>query len=257
MDPAPIPDIDPPLKILVVEDDEDVGRAIVNSLERSGMHTAWAMTGADAIALKRNFVPNVILLDLTLPDVDGIEMVKLLTRERDCGIIIVSGLSSEADRIVGLELGADDYVAKPPRMNELRARIRAVHRRVRQRMVTRTDPAQSVVRLGKITVDLLTRKVLSTGGRIELTAAEFSALNMLLAVEGETVSRDRLCEVALHRPWRAEDRSVDQLIFTLRQKLSHGDQQQMIHSIRGAGYMLAVSKPPPEPAEPSVPVEES
>ena len=200
------------------------------------------MTGHDAVALKTSFAPNVVLLDLALPDMDGIELVRFFAKEGDCGVIIVSGLNAESDRIVGLELGADDYVAKPPHVQELRARIRAVYRRVRLRNVAKLEPSRSLVRLGNITVDLVNRAVQSSQGRIALTSAEFTALEMLLAAEGETVSRDRLCEASLHRAWRAEDRSVDQLIFTLRHKLSHGDQQHMIHSIRGAGYMLAFTE---------------
>jgi DNA-binding response OmpR family regulator len=156
-------------------------------------------------------------------------------------VIIVSGLADEADRIVGLEIGADDYVSKPPHLRELLARIRAVYRRVKLRTAAKADPAvRSVVQLGKIKIDLASRVVQSASGeRITLTSAEFTALETMLAANGEAVSRDRLSEAALRRPWRAEDRSVDQLIFNLRQKLAGADDQRLIHSIRGAGYMLA------------------
>lgn len=233
-------------RVLVIEDDEEVGQALVGALDRSGIRTAWAMTGAEGLALKRTFLPDVVLVDLNLPDTDGIGLVTFLAQQGECGVIIVSGLADEADRIVGLEIGADDYVSKPPHLRELLARIRAVHRRVRLRTAAKADPApRSIVHLGKIRIDLNGRSVQAASGeRITLTAAEFAALETLLAANGEAVSRDRLSEAALRRPWRAEDRSVDQLIFNLRQKLAGGDEQRLIHSIRGAGYMLSATTTP-------------
>jgi DNA-binding response OmpR family regulator len=205
------------------------------------MRTAWATTGAEGLNMKRSFSPDVVLVDLNLPDTDGIGLVTFLAKQGECGVIIVSGLADEADRIVGLEIGADDYVSKPPHLRELLARIRAVYRRVKLRTAAKADPAvRSVVQLGKIKIDLASRVVQSASGeRITLTSAEFTALETMLAANGEAVSRDRLSEAALRRPWRAEDRSVDQLIFNLRQKLAGADDQRLIHSIRGAGYMLA------------------
>ncbi len=235
-------------KVLIIEDDEAVGQALVGALERSGMKTAWATTGAEGLALKRSFSPDVVLVDLNLPDTDGIGLVTFLAQQGECGVIIVSGLADEADRIVGLEIGADDYVSKPPHLRELLARIRAVHRRVKMRTAAKAEAGpRSIVQLGKIKIDLTGRTVQAANGeRITLTAAEFTALETMLAANGEAVSRDRLSEAALRRPWRAEDRSVDQLIFNLRQKLAGADDQRLIHSIRGAGYMLSASTTPVE-----------
>jgi two-component system OmpR family response regulator len=239
-------------KVLIIEDDEAVGRALVGALERSGMRTAWATTGSEGLALKRSFMPDVVLVDLNLPDTDGIGLVTFLAQQGECGVIIVSGLADEADRIVGLEIGADDYVSKPPHLRELLARIRAVYRRVKMRTAAKTEPtSKSTVQLGKIKIDLASRAVQSANGQpITLTAAEFTALETMLAANGEAVSRDRLSEAALRRPWRAEDRSVDQLIFNLRHKLAGGDDQRLIHSIRGAGYMLSASAPSAETSLP-------
>jgi two-component system OmpR family response regulator len=229
------------LKVLIIEDDEDLGLALGETLQRSGMRTACAINGAEGLALMRSFSPDIALVDLNLPDTDGIGLVTLLAQQGDCGIIIVSGLTDEADRIVGLELGADDYVCKPPHPRELLARIRAVHRRVKMRSAIKADPAgRPTIQLGKIKIDLKGRSVRSANGdQIRLTGAEFMALETMLAANGEAVSRDCLSAAALHHPWRAEDRSVDQLIFNLRHKLADGDDQQLIHSVRGAGYMLS------------------
>jgi DNA-binding response OmpR family regulator len=237
------------LKVLIIEDDENLGRALAEALEHSGMRTACATTGAGALALKQDFQPDIALVDLNLPDTDGMVLLTTLARQGNCGLIIVSGLTDEADRIIGLELGADDYICKPPHPRELLARIRAVHRRVRLRSAIPPDPAgRPAVKLGSMTVDLKARTVKSADGeQIKLTAAEFTALETLLAANGDAVSRDCLSEAALHHPWRPEDRGVDQLIFSLRHKLADGDDQMLIHSIRGAGYLLSVT---PRPAAP-------
>ena len=116
--------------MLLIEDEEDVARAILRGLVRAGLSTAWASRGRTALELKRSFRPHVMLLDVVLPDMDGPSFVAQLGRPRDCGVMVLSGLINEADQVIGGDFGADDFVAKPPNMRELVARIRAVHRRV-------------------------------------------------------------------------------------------------------------------------------
>jgi DNA-binding response OmpR family regulator len=229
-------------KILIIEDDAGVGKSLVTALQRSGMETVWVETGSQAIEMKRRFSPDVAIVDLNLPDADGMGLVRHLAQDGTCGVIILSGITDEADRIVGLEIGADDYIAKPPSLRELLARIRAVHRRVKLRSAVQANPApRTVVAFGRFKVDLIKRIVRSTDGeRITLTGAEFIALELMIAANGEAVSRDKLSKVALRRPWLPEDRSVDQLIFSLRRKLGDKDEDRVIHSIRGQGYMLSV-----------------
>lgn len=229
-------------RVLLIEDDPDMGETLVGVLERAGMQTAWARTGAEAVTLKASFKPDVVLVDLNLPDTDGIALVAWLAKRGECGVIVVSGLGEDSDRIVGLELGADDYIAKPPHLREMLARIRAVHRRITTRLAPAADiVVPKAVTVGPISIDISHRSVHTTQGeRISLTGAEFTALETMLAANGMPVSRDTLCQAALHRPWRVEDRSVDQLIFNLRQKLpGQGERNRLIHSIRGAGYLLA------------------
>lgn len=238
-----------PPKVLIIEDEDGVGRTLVTALERSGMRTAWATTGAEALRLKTSFQPDVVLVDLALPDASGISLVKHLAQMGDCGVIIVSGAGEESDRIVGLEIGADDYIAKPPHLRELLARIRAVHRRVQARATQKDTEVEkpggkASVQVGHIRIDLDGRSVRRANGeRIALTGAEFAALETMLNAHGEPVSRDKISEVALRRRWRPEDRSVDQLIFNLRHKIATGDGESLIHSIRGAGYLLAARAP--------------
>ena len=117
-------------RVLVIEDDPVVARAFLRGIERASMQAAWASTGALGMALKDKFRPHVVLVDLTLPDISGLALISRLVEQRDCGVVVVSGSGEEADRVVGLELGADDYIVKPMSMREMVARIRAVHRRV-------------------------------------------------------------------------------------------------------------------------------
>ena len=228
-------------RVLLIEDDEAVAQAMVRGIERSGMSVAWSGTGAKGMALKSSFNPDVVLVDLELPDTNGVDLISWFAESKSCGVIVVSGMGEEADRIVGLELGADDYIVKPPRMREMIARIRAVHRRVNRREEPKLSPrSRDSFAVGPIRINVNLRTVTTTDGRrIALTSAEFTLIEVLAAANGQAVSRDTLSEAALRRPWRPEDRSVDQLVFSLRQKLPADEGGgALIHSIRGAGYLL-------------------
>ncbi len=228
-------------RVLLIEDDEAVAQAMVRSIERSGMSVAFAPTGAKGMSLKASFNPDVVLVDLELPDTNGVDLIGWFAEQRGCGVIVVSGMGEEADRVVGLELGADDYIVKPPRMREMIARIRAVHRRVNRREEAKLSPrARDTFVVGPIRINIALRAVTTEDGRrIALTSAEFTLLEVLATANGHAVSRDTLSEAALRRPWRPEDRSVDQLVFSLRQKLPADEGGgTLIHSIRGAGYLL-------------------
>ncbi len=246
--PAPLPNP----RVLLIEDNPAVAETLQKFIERSGMRTAWAQTGAKAMELKRTFMPDVVLVDLELPDTNGVHLIGWLSNMHDCGIIVVSGRSEEAERIVGLELGADDYIAKPPQLREMVARIRAVHRRSHLRAAARGDPRAATaapvmhpVQVGPWRIDLQRRSVSDAESRsLAVTAAEFAALQELVLAGGQPVSRERLSETALRRPWRPEDRSIDQLIFSLRRKLGDGDGgMRLIQSVRGAGYILIADQP--------------
>ena len=228
-------------RVLLIEEDELVAQQFLRAIERAGMVVVWANTGASGLALKESFRPQVILMDLNLPDINGMALIARIAESRDCGLIVVSGMAEEADRIVGLELGADDYMAKPPGMREMVARIRAVHRRLSVRTDVKPQvQASQILTIGPIRINVMHRTVHSADGkRLALTSAEFTALETLANASGAAVSRDKLSEAALRRPWRAEDRSVDQLVFNLRQKLPLDDSGGMlIQSIRGSGYWL-------------------
>jgi two-component system OmpR family response regulator len=233
-------------RVLLIEDDPDVALVLQRYLQRSGIPTDLAHTGAEASVLKSTLSPEVVLVDLELPDVDGSALIRWLRLQHDCGIIVVSGAGDEATRVRSLELGADDYVTKPPSLPELVARVRAVHRRVTERdaaalNVVKKEPGRTYASVGEFVVDLPARVVRDPAGNlVNLTAAEFDVLAALIEARGEPVPRERLSEIALHRPGHAEDRGVDQLIFGLRQKLSAPDgRRRFIQSVRNAGYLLS------------------
>ncbi|MCW3475832.1 response regulator transcription factor [Limobrevibacterium gyesilva] len=248
--------LQPDPSVLLVEDDHDVAQTIRRFIERAGMKTSWARTGAEAVRLKESFRPDIVLVDLELPDMNGVSLISWLAARRDCGIIVVSGRGEEVERIVGIELGADDYVTKPVPMRELVARIRAVHRRTTRPAATAADAAlvapgqgagpapPSQIALGSARVDMKRRTVTGRDDeQIHLTAAEFVALEALIESAPQPVSRETLCRLALRRPFHAEDRGVDQLILNLRRKLFHDDNaHSVIVSIRGAGYAIATDK---------------
>ncbi len=234
------------VRVLIIEDHADIAQALKIVIERDGMQTAVAGTGAAGIELKGSFDPHVVLVDLGLPDTSGLSLIRWLVAKADCGIIVVSGHTEETDRVAALELGADDYVNKPPSARELIARIHAVHRRAAGRRepvpaaVVTKPAARPMLSIGTVRVDLTRRGGRSAAGEdIHLTAAEFAVLQLLVDADGAAVARERLFEVALRRTMNFEDRAIDQIIFALRRKLAgDDDRRKLIQSIRGQGYCL-------------------
>lgn len=228
----------PSLRVLIVEDSATVSVAISVALGNDGMQTRLAQTGADGLAAFESFKPDMILLDLELPDANGLDLLGQLGGRPGCGVIVVTSSGAEAQRIAGLELGADDYLVKPVPLRELAARIRAVHRRL-----TRATP--SLGETAQLYFDMTRRLLLSANQRpVLLTEAEAEALTVLLQARGEAVSRARLSEVALKRPLHDEDRSVDQIVLKLRRKIaSLGASDRTILSMRRTGYAIPLPTP--------------
>lgn len=227
-----------PLRVLIVEDSATVAVAISVALSNDGMQTRLAQTGADGLAASENFKPDMILLDLELPDVNGMDLLGRFSAVPGCGVIVVTASGAEAQRIAGLDLGADDYIVKPAPLRELAARIRAVHRRL-----TRSEPQTGET--GHLRFDMTRRLLLCTDQRpVLLTEAEAEALTALLQARGQAVSRARLSEIALKRPLHDEDRSVDQIVLKLRRKItSLGASSRTILSMRRTGYAIPLPSP--------------
>jgi DNA-binding response OmpR family regulator len=231
-------------RVLIVDDDRLIVDALAAVFARFSIPTAAASSMAEARSAIGSFRPTVALVDLQLPDGNGMELVRWIRDATEAGVIVLTGNPDETERVVGLEIGADDYLTKPAPNREVVARVRAVHRRVVNRILP-GEPAGQPKRaahftVGQVRVDLLKGTLTDERGRsLSLTGAEMAALGLLAEAGGEIVSRSRLCEAALRRPWNPEDRSIDQLVYLLRRKLTAaGADDQAIKSVRGVGYTL-------------------
>jgi DNA-binding response OmpR family regulator len=217
------------MRVLLVEDDQTIASPLVRGLEREGFAVEHTDTGAGAVAaLNRGGQTDVVLLDLGLPDIDGFDLCRELRAGSDVPIIVVTARGDEVDRVVGLELGADDYVVKPFGLRELVARIRAVARRA----VPRTDDARQA---GGIIVDRRTRRVTVDATEIAMTPKEFDLLALLAQDPGAVCERQRILDEVWDPHWYGPTKTLDVHIASLRRKL--GD-PGWIETVRGVGYRL-------------------
>jgi len=221
--------------VLLVEDEQSIAEPFASALNRSGFRTTVANTGAEAMMLIAQLEPDVVLLDLSLPDGDGRDICRRLRLESDVPIIMVTASGTVTDRVVGLELGADDYVVKPFATGEVIARIRAVLRRGRG--APATDGTLSVQDLR---IDLGARRVWSGDRELELTRKEFDLLARLARDPGRVVTREPLTSDVWDLNWFGSTKTLDVHIAWLRRKL--GDDPTAptyIHTVRGVGFRLA------------------
>ena len=227
--------------ILLVEDDPALRTLTTRALQENGYVVRPASAAPEMwIALEQGPV-DLILLDIMLPGTSGIDLCRTLRQKSDVPIIFVSAKGSETDRVVGLELGADDYIAKPFGTRELIARIRAVLRRGTMERGDRGpgEREKGVRQFDGWTVTLPRRELTSpTGAIVDLTGAEFDLLVALLDHAGRVIARERLIELSRTRLGDSSDRSVDVLISRLRRKLSSAGKDAPIITVRGVGYML-------------------
>jgi two-component system, OmpR family, response regulator RegX3 len=215
------------MRILLVEDEDTIADPLAEGLRREGFEVECAATGEEALAAGE---ADLVLLDLRLPDVDGLDVCRRLRDRSRVPIIIVTARGEEADRVVGLELGADDYVVKPFGLRELIARIRAVSRRTES-----SRSADELLRVGALNVDVRARRA-SVGGReLELTPKEFDLLAALARDPGAAVSRRRLLEEVWETSWLGSSKTIDVHVASLRRKL--GD-PAWIETVRGVGFRL-------------------
>jgi two-component system, OmpR family, response regulator RegX3 len=214
------------VRVLLVEDEEAIAEPLAEGLRREGFIVTVAATAADALAADE---ADVVLLDLRLPDADGLDVCRALRARSAVPIIIVTARGEEADRVVGLELGADDYVVKPFGIRELIARIRAVTRRVQGHDV------EGTVRAGELEIDERRRRVRRGEVELELTPKEFDLLLALAHDPGAVVTRRRLLEEVWNTSWYGSTKTIDVHIAALRRKL--GD-PGLIETVRGVGFRL-------------------
>jgi len=225
-----------PLLALLVEDDVRLATLTREYLESHGVAVVVVGDGRRGLAEATGGKFDVVLLDLMLPGKDGLEVCKEVRGRSDVPIIVLTARGEEADRVMGLELGADDYLAKPFSPRELLARIRAVTRRAKGR----AGPAQGVVRVGALRIDPAARTVELDGQEVHLTGYEFALLEALARRAGRVLSREQLMELARGSAEDAFDRSIDVHVSRLRQKLGDDPRKpRLIKTVRGSGYVLA------------------
>ena len=219
---------------LLVEDDLRIGQLTADYLEKNGVRVTRCTDGVSGLAEARRTQYDVILLDLMLPGKSGWDVCRELRERSDVPIIVLTARTEEADRVLGLELGADDYLPKPYSARELLARISAVLRRSQGRV----GPNKSRMTVGTLSMDPGSRRAWRDKVELLLTSYEFSLLQVLMERAGRILSRDQLMELAKGSNDEAFDRSIDVHIFRLRQKLGD-DGKKLLKTIRGAGYLLA------------------
>jgi two-component system response regulator RegX3 len=229
--------------LLVVEDDEGIASAMVEGLRREGFTVTWVATGAQALAAQGM---DMVLLDLGLPDTDGFAVCRQLRATSSVPIIVVTARDSELDKVVGLELGADDYLAKPFGFRELVARIRAVRRRFEPPVTP--PPLDGPQVLGELVIDRRTRRVHVEGQECLLTPKEFDLLSLLAEDPGAVVTRLEILEQVWDPHWYGPTKTVDVHVASLRRKLGH---PEWVETIRGVGLRLGRSVADPGPLSPA------
>ena len=227
-----------PVRVLYVEDDEKLAQLTRRYLEGHGLAVTWVGDGEAALTTASRDHFDVALLDIMLPKMDGVSLCRALRTRTDLPIIMLTARDEEADKVLGLESGADDYLAKPYSTRELLARIRAQVRRSRGG----SGPALArSIRVGALVLEPAAMAATLDGKRLELTAYEFSLLRALAERAGRVLSREQLLDLAKGSAEEAFDRSIDVHISRLRQKLEADPRHpRILRTVRGAGYMLAL-----------------
>jgi len=220
--------------ILIVEDDRATAELVRLYLVRDGYNVVLASDGAEGLRIARERNPVLVVLDLMLPKMDGIELCRTLRSESNVPIIMVTARVEEEDRLTGLDLGADDYVTKPFSPRELVARVRAVLRRTGREV---GEAESEMLSQGNITADMGAREVTVGGKPVHLTASEFRLLTLFMDVPGRVLSREQIIQGAFGDGFEGFDRTVDTHISNLRKKLSEASEgKQYIHTVYGMGY---------------------
>jgi DNA-binding response OmpR family regulator len=223
--------------ILVVDDEPTLRETLVDALETDGFRVVSAADGREALTVFRAERPDLVLLDLMLPELSGVEVCRIIRSESSVPIVMLTAKDSELDKVVGLELGADDYVTKPFSLRELSARIRALFRRSEQAVAVDAPPA--AVDLGRVQVDLAGHRLLRDGEPLPLKPKAFELLAFLLRHPGQVFTRDQLLERVWGYDYAGETRTVDVHVHWLRSQVEEDPAApKFIHTVRGVGYVF-------------------
>ena len=218
--------------VLIVEDDTRIANWVKVYFERAGFSAEVAHDGESGLALARSLTPDLIILDLMLPRLDGVDLCNILRRESDVPIIMLTAREAPAERVIGLDSGADDYIVKPFDPEEVIARAEAVLRRVKGRV-------QQVLRQGNITLNETTRSVTVDGEQVELSQAQIDLLSTFMRHPNQVLTRDQLILLTFNQEFHGFDRAIDSQVARLRKQISR-DGKQPIQTVYGVGYRFVV-----------------
>jgi DNA-binding response OmpR family regulator len=222
--------------ILVVDDETTLRETLVEALELEGYRAIPAADGREALLRFRADRPDLVLLDVMLPELSGVEVCRILRAESTVPIIMLTAKDSEVDKVVGLELGADDYVTKPFSLRELTARVRAIFRRAEQREAASAPP---LVEVGRVQVDLAGHRLLRDGEAVPVKPKAFELLAFLLRNPGQVFTRDQLLEHVWGYDYAGETRTVDVHVHWLRSEIeADPGTPAYLHTVRGVGYVF-------------------
>jgi DNA-binding response OmpR family regulator len=225
----------PMTRVLVVEDEEDIAFPLVRTLEREGYDVVRVESGATALKYAADDEVQVMILDLGLPDMDGLEVCQKARAAGYTGaILIVTARAGELDRVVGLDYGADDYLSKPFGLAELQARVRALLRRTGRHQQAEAQPQRDDL----LRIDQGARRVFYGDYEVQLTGKEYDVLDLLVAHRGNVVARDRLMADVWDENWYGSTKTLDVTIGRLRQKLESVGVQEKVVAVRGVGFRL-------------------
>ncbi len=222
--------------ILVVDDETTLRETLVEALELEGYRAIPAADGREALIRFRADPPDLVLLDVMLPELSGVEVCRILRAESAVPIIMLTARDGEVDKVVGLELGADDYVTKPFSLRELTARIRAIFRRAEQAAATQAQP---VIDLGRVEIDLAGHRMMRDGQAVPLKPKAFELLAFLVRNPGQVFTREQLLERVWGYDYAGETRTVDVHVHWLRAELEEDPATpKLLHTVRGVGYVF-------------------
>ena len=220
------------MRILIAEDEELLGKALLKGLGETGHECTWRRTGTAALETALQWSPDAMILDLMLPEMPGLEVLKQLrSKNNKTPVVVLTALGSVDERVAGLRTGADDYLVKPFAFAELLARLDAVTRR------SSADSAR-VLKVGPLSLDLSTRRITREGKEVELTPTEFSLLEYLMRHAESVVTRRMLCEHLWHADWEGVTNVIEVHINRLRGKIDRDYAVPLLHTVRGRGYII-------------------
>ncbi len=225
-------------KILLIDDDQELSQLVIDYLTLDGFVLELAADGVTGLAKAQSGQYQLILLDVMLPGMDGLSLLRQLRQSSYCPVLMLTARGDDIDRIVGLELGADDYLAKPFNPRELSARVKAILRRVELIQQSQSEQQQSLLELNQVQLNRQNRQVHCRGQLLTLTATEFQLLDYLMRHAGQVITKENLSKAVLGRTLQQYDRSLDVHISNIRKKLAGCDPQEKIQTLRGSGYLF-------------------